>query len=66
MMPAAPERRVHNLSDTHILNGVVRIGVVDESDRYALFHPLPVVLGVALLEGLWLARTRPEGYDWKA
>ena len=27
---------------------------------------LPVVLGAALIEGLWLARTRSEGYDWKA
>jgi sterol desaturase/sphingolipid hydroxylase (fatty acid hydroxylase superfamily) len=26
---------------------------------------LPVVLGAALIEGLWLARTRREGYDWK-
>ena len=26
---------------------------------------LPVVLGTALIEGLWLARTRPDGYDWK-
>jgi len=27
---------------------------------------LPVVLGMALIEGLWLARTRSAGYDWKA
>jgi sterol desaturase/sphingolipid hydroxylase (fatty acid hydroxylase superfamily) len=27
---------------------------------------LPLVLGSALLEGLWLSRTRAEGYDWKA
>ncbi|SKA34165.1 Sterol desaturase/sphingolipid hydroxylase, fatty acid hydroxylase superfamily [Enhydrobacter aerosaccus] len=27
---------------------------------------LPVVLGAALIEGLWLSRTRPAGYDWKA
>jgi sterol desaturase/sphingolipid hydroxylase (fatty acid hydroxylase superfamily) len=27
---------------------------------------LPVVLSAALIEGLWLARTRREGYDWKA
>jgi sterol desaturase/sphingolipid hydroxylase (fatty acid hydroxylase superfamily) len=27
---------------------------------------LPVVLSAALIEGLWLARTRSEGYDWKA
>jgi len=26
----------------------------------------PVVLGSALIEGLWLSRTRKEGYDWKA
>src|SRR5260221_13635443 len=26
---------------------------------------LPLVLGAALIEGLWLSRTRPEGYDWK-
>ena len=26
----------------------------------------PVVLGSALIEGLWLSRTRGEGYDWKA
>ncbi|MBS0519969.1 MAG: sterol desaturase family protein [Proteobacteria bacterium] len=27
---------------------------------------LPVVLGAAVVEGLWLSRTRREGYDWKA
>lgn len=27
---------------------------------------LPVVLAAALIEGLWLARMRPDGYDWKA
>jgi sterol desaturase/sphingolipid hydroxylase (fatty acid hydroxylase superfamily) len=27
---------------------------------------LPVVLCAALVEGLWRARTRHEGYDWKA
>src|SRR5258708_28956846 len=27
---------------------------------------IPLVLGAAFVEGLWLARTRPEGYDWKA
>ena len=27
---------------------------------------LPLVLGSALIEGLWLSRTRAEGYDWKA
>src|SRR6186997_1605271 len=26
---------------------------------------LPLVLGAALIEGLWLSRTRVEGYDWK-
>ena len=26
---------------------------------------LPLVLGAALIEGLWLSRKRPEGYDWK-
>ena len=26
----------------------------------------PVVLGSALIEGLWLSRTRKERYDWKA
>lgn len=26
---------------------------------------LPLVLGSALIEGLWLARTRAEGYNWK-
>ena len=26
---------------------------------------LPVVLGTALIEGLWIARTRAAGYDWK-
>jgi sterol desaturase/sphingolipid hydroxylase (fatty acid hydroxylase superfamily) len=26
---------------------------------------LPLVLGTALIEGLWLARTRRDGYDWK-
>jgi len=27
---------------------------------------LPIVLSAALIEGLWLARTRRAGYDWKA
>jgi sterol desaturase/sphingolipid hydroxylase (fatty acid hydroxylase superfamily) len=27
---------------------------------------IPIVLGSALIEGLWLARARAEGYDWKA
>ena len=27
---------------------------------------LPLVLGAALVEGLWLSRTRAEGYDWMA
>ena len=27
---------------------------------------LPLVLGAALIEGLWLSRVRHEGYDWKA
>ena len=27
---------------------------------------LPVVLSAAVVEGLWLSRTRAEGYDWKA
>jgi sterol desaturase/sphingolipid hydroxylase (fatty acid hydroxylase superfamily) len=26
---------------------------------------LPVVLGAALIEGLWMARSHAEGYDWK-
>lgn len=27
---------------------------------------LPVVVGAALVEGIWLARTRAERYDWKS
>jgi len=27
---------------------------------------IPIVLGSALIEGLWLSRARAEGYDWKA
>jgi len=27
---------------------------------------LPIVVGAALIEGLWLSRTRMERYDWKA
>jgi sterol desaturase/sphingolipid hydroxylase (fatty acid hydroxylase superfamily) len=27
---------------------------------------IPIVLGSALVEGMWLARPRAEGYDWKA
>ena len=27
---------------------------------------IPIVLGSALIEGLWLSRTRQQGYDWKA
>lgn len=34
------------------------------SDIYMVV--LPLVLVAALVEGVWLARSRPEGYDWKA
>jgi sterol desaturase/sphingolipid hydroxylase (fatty acid hydroxylase superfamily) len=27
---------------------------------------LPLVLGAALIEGIWISRTRDKGYDWKA
>jgi sterol desaturase/sphingolipid hydroxylase (fatty acid hydroxylase superfamily) len=30
------------------------------------FIILPLVMGAALMEGLWLSRTRAEAYDWKA
>ena len=30
------------------------------------FYALPIVLGAALIEGLWLSRTDAKGYDWKA
>ena len=30
------------------------------------FVILPLVMGAALIEGLWLSRTRSEAYDWKA
>ncbi len=30
------------------------------------FYVLPVVLTAALAEGVWLSRTRPEGFDWTA
>jgi sterol desaturase/sphingolipid hydroxylase (fatty acid hydroxylase superfamily) len=30
------------------------------------FIILPLVMGAALVEGLWLSRTRAEAYDWKA
>ena len=31
------------------------------------FYALPVVLGASsLIEGLWLSRSTPSGYDWKA
>ena len=30
------------------------------------FIILPVVVGAALIEGIWLARTRREAYDWKS
>jgi sterol desaturase/sphingolipid hydroxylase (fatty acid hydroxylase superfamily) len=38
--------------------------VVDLSEVYMVI--LPLVLVAALVEGIWLARGRPEGYDWKA
>jgi sterol desaturase/sphingolipid hydroxylase (fatty acid hydroxylase superfamily) len=38
--------------------------VVDLSDIYMVI--LPLVLTAALVEGVWLSRSRPEGYDWKA
>jgi sterol desaturase/sphingolipid hydroxylase (fatty acid hydroxylase superfamily) len=30
------------------------------------FVILPLVMGAALIEGIWLSRTRAEAYDWKA
>ena len=30
------------------------------------FAIVPIVLAAATAEGLWLSRTRPQGYDWKA
>ena len=30
------------------------------------FIILPVVMGAALIEALWLSRTRAEAYDWRA
>jgi len=38
--------------------------VVDLSEIYMVI--LPLVLTAALIEGVWLSRSRPEGYDWKA
>jgi len=38
--------------------------VVDLSEIYMVI--LPLVLAAALIEGVWLSRSRPEGYDWKA
>lgn len=29
-------------------------------------YVLPLVLAAAAIEGVWLARSRPDGYDWKA
>lgn len=38
--------------------------MVDLSEIYMVI--LPLVLTAALVEGVWLSRTRKEGYDWKA
>ena len=38
--------------------------MVDLSEIYMVI--LPLVLTAALIEGVWLSRTRAEGYDWKA
>jgi sterol desaturase/sphingolipid hydroxylase (fatty acid hydroxylase superfamily) len=38
--------------------------VVDLSEIYMVI--LPLVLTAAAVEGVWLSRTRKEGYDWKA
>jgi sterol desaturase/sphingolipid hydroxylase (fatty acid hydroxylase superfamily) len=38
--------------------------VVDLADIYMVI--LPLVLTAALVEGVWLSRSRPQGYDWKA
>jgi sterol desaturase/sphingolipid hydroxylase (fatty acid hydroxylase superfamily) len=38
--------------------------VVDLSEIYMVI--LPLVLTAALVEGVWLSRSRPQGYDWKA
>ena len=38
--------------------------MVDLSEIYMVI--LPLVVTAALVEGVWLSRSRPEGYDWKA
>ena len=38
--------------------------MVDLSEIYMVL--LPLVLAAALVEGVWLSRSAPEGYDWKA
>lgn len=38
--------------------------MVDLAEIYMVI--LPLVLTAALVEGVWLSRSRPEGYDWKA
>ena len=38
--------------------------MVDLSEIYMVI--LPLVLTAALVEGVWLSRSRPGGYDWKA
>ena len=38
--------------------------MVDLSEIYMVI--LPLVLTAAVVEGVWLSRTRKEGYDWKA
>src|SRR3954469_2111380 len=55
------------MSNAHILEDIGRKGAFSMEALGTLYLILlPVVLGAALIEGLWLSRTRREGYDWKA
>ena len=52
------------MSIAHIFAGAKWSPLWTTSAVYVVM--LPFVLVTALAEGIWLSRSRPEGYDWKA
>src|SRR4051812_23687569 len=53
------------MSDAHIFRGRKHYGASMDSLTKLYMVLFPLVLATALIEGVWLGRTRPEGYNWK-
>src|SRR5206468_7333441 len=59
-------KRVRKHEHCSYLKGSARDGDVIMSPILKMYAVLlPVVLGAALIEGLWIARTHANGHDWK-